>query len=91
MDRHDFTNCDLLSCQCVGHPVGNESAKAFLIEMLKLTAATQRKMLAGRCRMMRTVHQSARWIDDIARRCMRNVTAFGGYAISARGDPDYLL
>jgi hypothetical protein len=91
MDWHDLANIDLLCRQRVADAVGDESTQTFLIEMLELAAATQGKMLAGRCRVMRAVDQAARRIDHIPRRGVCNVSAIGGYAIATCGDPDNLF
>jgi hypothetical protein len=91
VNGHHFANLDLLRSKGVRYPFGDKQAQTIFVEMLQLTTAAQREMLAWRRNMMRAMDQAARWINNIAWSGKRHISAICSDAITARGHPDNLL
>src|SRR3546814_11362086 len=64
------------------HPIANISGQAFIIEVLKLTAAAERKMSARRIGMVQPVDQAAVGSNPIARCDKGHMAAVGGDTVS---------
>src|SRR3546814_1482646 len=73
-------------CQRTFHPIANISGQAVIIEVLKLTAAAERKMSARRIGMVQPVDQAAVGSNPIARCAKGHMAAVGGDTVSLRCD-----
>src|SRR3546814_1250535 len=86
MARQNLACPHILPCQRTFHPIANISGQAFIIEVLKLTAAAERKMSARRIGMVQPVDQAAVGSNPIARCAKGHMAAVGVDTVSLRCD-----
>ena len=89
--QRSLRECHPLSGQRTCHAPRHKLSQALLVHMLKLTAATRRKMDAGRCDVVKASDQSAVVSHPVAGRSEWHVPPIGGDAIAFCGNANYKI